>query len=286
VEFNGKNTPLHWNFKTHSSPKAKAAQPAQEIFVFENENPALELKSIWTAHSGPGPIEHQIIIRNKGAAAVILPLQHSIVFDTRGPTGTPLENIWVEKGAGRPGPIGTHRTKVQKDFSATLISTPYRDEPRDAIPWTAIQDVAGQQGWYAGIEFSGRVQISLRAITDVGADRPLPNGEGQGEGEGTCLQSALELKSSAEAPGMNRNQTAVQRIATSKACTLSSPTSSSVFASCWRLLRDGMWQGCVPPRPKHRAENGDAVAPPSHLPKAKAPRLERRGALQNQSLSL
>jgi hypothetical protein len=166
VEVNGQSKELHWKFKTHRSQKGKQEAAAQEIFVFENENPALELKSTWTAYSGPGPIEHQISIRNKGDIAVTLPLQPSIVFDTRGPTGTPLENIWVEKGAGKPGPIGTHHTSVESKFSASLISTPYRDEPRDAIPWTAIQDVTGQQGWYVGIEFSGRVQISLRAIPD------------------------------------------------------------------------------------------------------------------------
>jgi len=81
---NGKNTPLHWKFKSHSGPKGKQGQPAEEIFVFENENPALELKSIWTAYSGPGPIEHQIKIRNKGDVAVMLPLQPSIVLDARG----------------------------------------------------------------------------------------------------------------------------------------------------------------------------------------------------------
>src|SRR6266850_815183 len=157
VEVNGQTRALHWKFKMHTSPKGKQGAVAQEIFVFENENPALELKSTWTGHSGPGPIEHQITISNKGDIAVMLPLQPSIVFDARGPTGLSLENIWVEKGAGKPGATGTHRTKVDKDFSASLISQPYCDEPRDAIPWTAIQDVTGQQGWYAGVEFSGRV---------------------------------------------------------------------------------------------------------------------------------
>jgi alpha-galactosidase len=164
VEINGQSKEVHWKFKTHSSPKGKQGEAAQEIFIFENENPALELKSTWTAYSGPGPVEHQISIRNKGDVAVTLPLQPSIVFDTRGTAGTSLENIWVEKGAGKPGPIGTHRTTVAKDFSATLISTPYRDEPRDVIPWTAIQDFTGQQGWYGGVEFSGRVQLALRTI--------------------------------------------------------------------------------------------------------------------------
>src|SRR5882757_1194647 len=37
VEVNGKSTPLHWKFKMHIGPKGKQGQPAQEIFVFENE---------------------------------------------------------------------------------------------------------------------------------------------------------------------------------------------------------------------------------------------------------
>jgi hypothetical protein len=167
VEVNGEPKATHWKFKMHSSQKRNQGEVAQDIFVFENENPALELKSTWTAYFGPGPIEHQITIRNKGDVAVILPLQPSLVFDARRPTGQSLENIWVEKGAGKPSAIGIHRTKIEKDFAALLTSLPYSDdEPRDAIPWTTVQDVTGQQGWYAGIEFSGRVQISLRAFQD------------------------------------------------------------------------------------------------------------------------
>ena len=167
VEVNGQKSPVHWKFARHTSRMIKQGEPAQEIFTFENQHPALELKSIWTAHLGPGPIEHQITIANNSDAALILPLQPSLVFDARGPTGQPLENFWVEKGAGTPSPLGVHRAKIEKDFSATLISTPYCDDPRDAIPWTAIQDVAGEQGLYAGIEFSGRVQIALKDGRDA-----------------------------------------------------------------------------------------------------------------------
>jgi alpha-galactosidase len=162
----GKTVPLSWKFKRRNDSNDSQRQVTQQIFVFENENPALELNSIWTGYAGPGPVEHQITIRNKGDVPVMLPLQPTMVFDARAPTGHALENMWVEKGADKPSPIGTHRNKVEKGFSANLISTPYCDQPRDAIPWTAIQDVTGQQGWYEGIEFSGRVQIALRAITD------------------------------------------------------------------------------------------------------------------------
>jgi hypothetical protein len=166
VDVNGRKVPIDWKFKRHMSRKGNESQAAQESFVFLNEHPAMELKSTWTAFSGPGPIEHQIKISNKSDATVILPLQHSISLDTRRPSGQSLENIWVEKGADRPTTNGTHRAKIEKGFSTSLISLSYSEEPRDAIPWTAIQDMAGQQGWYAGIEFSGRVQISLKAIMD------------------------------------------------------------------------------------------------------------------------
>ncbi len=166
VELNGETTSIAWKFKAHKSSPAAKAQPARELFVFENEKPGLELTSTWTAYSGPGPVEHQITISNKGKVPVLLPLQPSLVFDAHAPLGHTLENIWVEKGAGKPSADGTHRTKVEKNFSATLTSTPYRDEPRDAIPWTAIRDVTGQQGWYAGIEFSGWVQIALRTTSE------------------------------------------------------------------------------------------------------------------------
>src|SRR5215475_5997515 len=166
AEVNEKTLPLSWKFKRLNDSVDSQRQVSQQMFVFENEHPALELNSIWTAHSGHGPVEHQITIRNRGNISVVLPLQPTIVFDARAPRGHFLENIWVEKGAGKPSAIGTHRTKVEKGFSANLISTPYNDEPRDAIPWTAIQDITGQQGWYAGIEFSGRVQIALRVIMD------------------------------------------------------------------------------------------------------------------------
>lgn len=166
LEANGQPVSVTWKFKKREHSEASPQHPAQEIFVFESDNPALELRSIWSAYAGPGPIEHQITIRNKSETAVLLPLQPSLVVDARAAPGSALQNLWVEKGAGKPSAIGTHLTQVGKDFSASLISLPYSEEPRDAIPWTAIQDLTSRQGWYAGIEFSGRVQITLRALTN------------------------------------------------------------------------------------------------------------------------
>src|ERR1051326_4798870 len=116
VELNGQKKAIIWKFKTRKSSSLSNRSPAGETFVFESSNPALELKSIWTAYSGPGPVEHQITIRNNGDAPVILPLQPSLMFDAHVAPGRTLENIWVEKGAGRPSAEGTNANGVHAEL--------------------------------------------------------------------------------------------------------------------------------------------------------------------------
>ena len=62
--------------------------------------------------------------------------------------------------------MGTHQTLISSTYTADLVSLPFAREgenERDAIPWTAIQDTDAGEGWYAGVEFSGRVHIALQA---------------------------------------------------------------------------------------------------------------------------
>jgi hypothetical protein len=47
---------VRWKFKTRKSFKASADAPEAEIFVFENESPALELTSAWMDFSRPGQL--------------------------------------------------------------------------------------------------------------------------------------------------------------------------------------------------------------------------------------
>jgi hypothetical protein len=142
--------------------------PRRHVFSFVCTPVPLELKSIWSDSAGPGPIEHAIAITNRSQSQIELPLQTSLTFAARMPAEHRYENWWVEKGATKPTATGTHRNAISSLYAADLVSLPYSrdgDSDRDAIPWTAIQDIDGGEGWYAGVEFSGRVHIGLKAGT-------------------------------------------------------------------------------------------------------------------------
>ena len=57
-----------------------------------------------------------------------------------------------------------------------------RDTPRDAIPWTSVQDIDGRRGFYAGIEFTARLRIAVKASRT------------SGQAAGTTLDATLGLE--------------------------------------------------------------------------------------------
>jgi alpha-galactosidase len=82
----------------------------------------------------------------------------------------------VEKGAESPSPQGTHLETVSDGFRWTGRSSTYahpvEGEGREIIPIEFVYAQAGakeelQAGWYAGIEFSGRVRLTLQREGDV-----------------------------------------------------------------------------------------------------------------------
>ena len=194
---------VRWQFQS------QAAEPGRQesIFRFTCDRPALELKSIWRAYTGPGPVEHTIQIMNRGSQSIRLPLQPTLAFSTRGPVGHALEHWWVERGGSRPSEFGTHHERIGVGFASSLVSTPYGGP----IPWSCVQDTEGERGWYAGIEFSGFVRMTLRAD------------QGQA-GESASMQTVLGLgKSDAE------DKSYRTRLAAGE--TFQTPT---VFLGCYR----------------------------------------------------
>jgi hypothetical protein len=156
-----KALPLEWRLIRDEDLEASNQG---HIFVFSCKNPKLELISLWKGTKGPGPIEHELAIVNRGTQAVELPLQPSLVFDTvAAPDGHDLENWWVEKGAGRPTDVGVHVTPIGEGFSVALDSTGYSpDEKQEPIPWAAMHDPKSKRGWYVGIESSAMVRIAIK----------------------------------------------------------------------------------------------------------------------------
>ncbi len=161
AEVGGVARPLHWKWKKDADRKNR---PGEKSFVFACDDPALELVCAWEGHAGPGPVEQRVTIYNRGKEEVRLPVQTSLAIGMHAPAGHAIEQRWVDKGAGTPTKDGVHKRAIDPAAESLLRCWPSgRDDPRDPIPWTLVEDVEGRQGWYAGVEFTARVNMQLQA---------------------------------------------------------------------------------------------------------------------------
>lgn len=166
VQADGVFLPVHWRFNSELS----RLEPQDVMFVYENQSPRLRLEWRWQARSDHGPFEHLIRIENLDTREFWLPLQNSFQFKWRIQPSVSLEHWYVEKGAGRPSNIGTHRDKVPTGYkwlgTSSTYAHPRADQPREVIPWFLVQEEnAAQDGWYVGVEFSARVQLAIERST-------------------------------------------------------------------------------------------------------------------------
>jgi alpha-galactosidase len=160
VAIDGHSVPLHWKLVGGLGQK-----DAKHIsFVYETQSPHLRLTWEWSAPAKAGPLEHRIEIKNLDTRELRLPLQTSFRCDWAVPAGQPLKQIYVDKGAGKPSPIGTHQLEVSSGYRWEGKSSTYAtdEEPREIIPWFMVERNGEQgDGWYVGVEFSGRTSLTL-----------------------------------------------------------------------------------------------------------------------------
>jgi alpha-galactosidase len=162
AEVTGSQSACKWILNSEAS----SVSDQQVVFVYESASPHLRLSWEWRTRQKYGPIEHQVRIENLGDQELWIPMQDSLAFDWQVDPATPLQQLFVEKGANTPSPVGTHEVSIAEGFHWTGTSSTYGDiderEPREIIPWTLVErNDAAHSGWYAGIEFSGRTRISL-----------------------------------------------------------------------------------------------------------------------------
>jgi len=164
VEIGGASVPILWQLK----PELGLADGVKQhvIFVYENAEPHLRLKWEWEARADFGPVEHRVAIENLSSQEVWLPMVDSLRLNLHLSASRELENLYVEKGADTPSPVGTHLDTVGEGYSWTGKSSTYehlaKGEAREVIPAEIVFHSSGEQsGWYAGIEFSGRTRITL-----------------------------------------------------------------------------------------------------------------------------
>ena len=186
AEVDGATVPLVWRFKAASE---EGTSPKRVEFVFSCDHPALELKSVWQAFPGPGPVEHFLTIANRGTSPVFLPLQKSLELQLSAPEGHGLDHLWVERGGAIPSNWGTHWTAVAPGYSSSLasgITRPFSNDPtimNDPMPWTTLLDRQGCQGVYFGVEFSGMVRLALEAESATSVKIALGLGQNDKEDE-------------------------------------------------------------------------------------------------------
>src|SRR5271165_2676396 len=153
---------LHW----HLDRAASRIRPHRVDFVYFADSPRLRLRWQWRARSAHGPIEHTIRIDNLGDRTIALPLLPSVRYDWQVDAHTALQRFWVEKGGDTPSSEGTHADAIKDGDSwqgtSSTYARPILGEAREMIPYLLVHRTdADQQGWYLGIEFSGRTHITL-----------------------------------------------------------------------------------------------------------------------------
>jgi alpha-galactosidase len=162
VEIDGVFVPITWQLK----PQLGHAAARNVVFVYESVDPHLRLRWRWEVRADFGPVEHRVTIENLSGHELWLPMIDSLRLDWRTAPTRDLRNFYVEKGADTPSAEGTHLETVAEGYNWTGKSTTYAHpvtgEKREIIPAEFVYRAdQAEDGWYAGIEFSGRTRISL-----------------------------------------------------------------------------------------------------------------------------
>jgi hypothetical protein len=162
VDVNGVPVPLAWHLK----PEQNSVRARRIEFVYESSEPHLRLRWIWEARTDFGPCEHRITIENLSGSELWLPMVDSLRLDWDTAVTRDLRNFHVEKGADSPSAQGTRVDTVGEGYrwigKSSTYAHPVPGEGREIIPAEIIFRADGaKNGWYAGIEFSGRTRITL-----------------------------------------------------------------------------------------------------------------------------
>ncbi len=162
AEIDGRPAAVKWTLNKAASQTG----PQAVVFVYDSVSPKLRLTWEWKAPAATGPIEHTIRIVNLESRPLWIPLQDSFQFHWRVDGSTALEEFYVEKGADKPSPEGTHRVPFPTGShwigTSSTYAHPPKGQPREIIPWFAVESAEGSRsGWYAGLEFSGRTRLTL-----------------------------------------------------------------------------------------------------------------------------
>jgi hypothetical protein len=123
--------------------------------VFTCANPALELRTVWQTHEGPGPVHLSMFIVNKSDKAVTIHKQESLDIRVSGP-GENTSVRYINDDGAMPDQVGVYRDSLAEGYRKELRFS----EDQDYIP-LMVMESGGAHGVYFGWEWSiGRMAIS------------------------------------------------------------------------------------------------------------------------------
>ncbi|MBC7920631.1 MAG: alpha-galactosidase, partial [Ferruginibacter sp.] len=126
--------------------------------VFTNAKPALELKSVWEARQGRGPVRHSMFLKNNAGKTLTIPEQESIEVRLAGPAaGTSV--VYINDDASLPDSIGVYQDPLVGGYRKTLQIS----EAHNWIPFIGL-NANRTHGLYIGWEWSiGRINVAGEA---------------------------------------------------------------------------------------------------------------------------
>ena len=163
----GKASRLHWQLDREAS----RVDGKSLALVYRDPGFRLTLSWEWQARGEHGPLEHTIRIENRGGREVWIPLQDSFTFRWK-TAAQALQQLWIDKGAGEAPPVGTHLVDVGDGYhwlgESSAFAHPRKGEPREIIPYFLVRSKGEtSDGWYLGVEFSGRIAMTLKRRGDM-----------------------------------------------------------------------------------------------------------------------
>ncbi|WP_347260986.1 alpha-galactosidase [Rudaea sp.] len=163
----GKTSRLHWQLDREAS----RIEEKSLALVYRDAGSRLALTWEWQARSEHGPLEHTIRIENRGQREIWIALQDSFTFRWKAGARA-LQQLWVDKGAGKAPPVGTHLVDVGEGYrwrgESSAFAHPRKGEPREIIPYFLVRPKGeASAGWYLGVEFSGRIAMTLARRGDT-----------------------------------------------------------------------------------------------------------------------
>jgi hypothetical protein len=149
---------IKWIFQKAAVTKDKGTKVT---LTFASAKPNLELRSVWEAKSGPGPIRHTVYLKNRSGKTITIYNQESMDIHVGAPEGI-TKAVYVNDDAAAPDSIGVYHAPLVNGYSRSLTVSEGRN---DWIPIIIVHSDKNA-GMYMGWEWSiGRLRVSKDSDT-------------------------------------------------------------------------------------------------------------------------